>query len=219
MSDPIIYADIISQPARAVLSYCEVLGLKYTLREIRLFRGEHLTEDYKKISATQTIPTMVHENLSLYESHAIMSYLSSLSPIGKNWYPEDRVERALVDCYLHWHHFHIRFGCGVYLFNQFVAPILYGKGSDEVSKMTTDAREDAFAMIEGILGQGLYVARTKNPTIADISCYAEVVSLIQINFDFSKYPNIKAWMSKIGEIDGVKKIHQRFFKITFKPKL
>lgn len=80
--------------------------------------------------------------------------------------------------------------------------------------MTTDAREDAFAMIEGILGQGLYVARTKNPTIADISCYAEVVSLIQINFDFSKYPNIKAWMSKISEIDGVKKIHQRFFKIT-----
>lgn len=83
MSDPIIYADIISQPARAVLSYCEVLGLKYTLREIRLFSGEHLTEDYKKISATQTIPTMVHENLSLYESHAIMSHLSSLSQLAK----------------------------------------------------------------------------------------------------------------------------------------
>ena len=219
MSEVIIYADYLSQPCRAVLSFCEICGIPYTFREVRLFRGDYLSEDFAMVSPSKTVPTMTHKGITLYESHAILTYLAREFNVEDSWYPKDLITQSLVNCYLHWHHLHVRMGCGMFLANKFASPILYGKQFLDFEEVALRARTDAFFMLESVLKQGLYVARTKTPTIADISCYCEVISLKVVDFNYSQFPFIQKWMNEIGNIEGVKRVNERFTKMIPRIKL
>lgn len=219
MSELTLYIDYISQPSRAVLCFISICKIPCKVVEIRLFKGAHLTPAYKSISPSQTVPTLIHADLTLYESHAILIYLSTFSQIGPQWYPTDLVERAQVDCYLHWHHFYVRFGCGLYLSHKFGAPLIYGKNFPDIEAMDLYYRDEAFHLLENTLASGVYIGKTMRPTIADISCYCEVVSLKWVKFDYSKYPNLIRWMGEIGEIPEVKEVHSVYFKLIPKEKI
>ena len=147
MDEPTLYIDIVSQPARAVMIYLDICKIKYKKVPIRILKGEHLSDAFQKVSVAQTIPTLVHNNLTLYESHAIMTYISSIFNPQSTWYPSDPILRAQVDLYLHWHHMHIRLGCALYLQNKYLSPILYGKELADIELLTSQAREDAFWML------------------------------------------------------------------------
>ena len=114
---------------------------------------------------------------------------------------------------------HVRLGCGLYLANRFAFPIIYGKSFPDLEFLSVQARNEAFYMLENTLAEGLYVARSKTPTIADISCYCEIVSLKWINFDFSTYPKISKWLDEIGKIPEIKAVHQIYFKLMPKSKI
>ena len=219
MSDLTIYIDYISQPSRAVLCFVKMCKIPCKIIETRVFRGDHLTPEFQRISPSQTVPTLVHGDLTLYESHAMLIYLASLSSLPPAWYPPDLITRSMVDCYLHWHHFHVRLGCGHYLFNKFAVPLIYGREFPGIEFLAIESRNDAFNMLEGILKTGKYVARTDLPSIADISCYCEIISLKWVHYDYSKYPNLQKWMAEIGEIPEVKEVHLVYFKLIPKPNL
>jgi len=219
MEDIVLYVDLLSQPGRAVMAFLEICRVKYRKVEVRLFRGEYLTEGYKQISPAQTIPTLVHGDLVLYESHAILTYIARVFPAPNNWYPVDLVQKSLIDCYLHWHHLHIRLGCAMYLQNKYQAPLIYGKSFPDIEMLTCEARNDAFEMISNIFSQGLFVARTEKVSIADLVCYSELVTMKWVGFDFSKFPKILEWMTKIGGIEEVRELDRLLFKVTPKIKL
>ena len=42
----IIHADMISQPVRAVIAFCELNKIPYEVKALRLFKMEHLDEEY-----------------------------------------------------------------------------------------------------------------------------------------------------------------------------
>lgn len=219
MEEIVLYVDLLSQPGRAVMIFLEICRVKYRKVEVRLFKGEYLTEDYKQISPAQTIPTLVHGDLVLYESHAILTYIARTVPASENWYPSDLVQKSLIDCYLHWHHLHIRLGCAMYLHNKFMAPLIYGKSFNDIEMLTSEARNDAFDMISKIFSQGLFVARTQKVSIADLVCYSELITMKWVGFDFNKFPRICEWMDKIGAIQEVKELDKLLFKVTAKIKL
>ena len=213
MGDILIYADYMSQPSRAVLAFCNILKVPYKFIEIRVLRGETLTEDFAKISPAQTVPTLVHGNLCLYESHSILTYIASLFPGPDHWFPKDAKLRSRVNNYLHWHHSNIRFGCGMYLANKYAFPHIYGKSFEDVEFFTTEKRNEAFHMIEAVLAKGLYIAGTKEVSIADLAGYCEIVGMRWVKFDFSRFPFIEKWMQEIGNIPEVKEVHKTFEKL------
>ena len=182
-------------------------------------KGEHLSEDFQKVSIAQTIPTLVHNSLVLYESHAIMTYLSSAFNVKSTWYPDDLILRAQVDCYLHWHHMHIRLGCALYLQNKYLSPMVYGRELADIEMLTSQVREDSFWMLQQILGEFPYVARTQFPTIADLSCYSELIGMKWAGFDFSKFDKISIWMTRMGGIPEVKNCDRELFKFTARFKI
>ena len=174
---------------------------------------------YSKISPTQTVPTLVDGNFTLYESHAILTYLATKFQVADNWYPKDLKTRSLVNNYLHWHHSNILFGCGMYIFNKYGAPIVYGKSSEDFDFLTTERREEAFYILNSILSKGLYAAGTPFITIADLAAYCEVIALKWVKFDFSKYPSIQKWLNEIGNIQAVKEAHIIFEKLLPRVKI
>ena len=217
--DLVIYADFMSQPSRTVLSFCYIIGVKFRLVEVRVMKGEIFSEEFKKVSPTQTVPTMVHGALTLYESAAILIYLADRFGSRDEWYPKDLKERAKVDNYLHWHHMNIRFGCGMYVFNRYAAPIYYGRQLEGLSELALEKREEAFRILESVLDRSPYIAGTSYPTIADLTCYSEIVALLWVNQSTSSFANLTSWMARVASIPEVQKSHQAFFKLAPRVKL
>ena len=53
-----------------------------------------------------------------------------------------------------------------------------------------------------------YVARTRQPTIADVFAYSEIASLWFVGFDLAQYPEVKVWFDKIGANKPVAQAHE-----------
>ena len=192
MSRLTLYIDYLSQPSRAVLAFCLINNIPFTVKEVEILKGETNSKEFEAISPTRTVPAITHNGLCLYESHAIMIYLSSVFPIEDQWYPKDPAQQALVNIYLHWHHLNTRYGCGYYLYNKIIRPLLNSskKMSQELESEFVFTQQNSLRFIENILATGKYVGRTTKPSIADISFYCEIINLGLINFDFSPYPNL-----------------------------
>ena len=178
-----------------------------------MISGETSTKEFEAISAMRTVPAIVHNGLSLYESHAILVYLASVFPIEDHWYPRDPAQQALINVYLHWHHLNIRYGCGYYFYRKIVRPMF------STLPFNKDLEDDMLFMqkksmqfVENKLKNGKFVAGTDQPSIADLSCYTELVHMLLMNFDYTPYPNILKWMSVIGHIPGVAAAHVHFNK-------
>ena len=54
------------------------------------------------------------------------------------------------------------------------------------------------------------------PTIADLSAYYEIQFLMLIGEKYEKWPRIRKWMEKMGEIDEVVAANGVFLKIINK---
>ena len=67
--------------------------LPFTLRKVDLDTGEHLLPAYRDISPTGRIPLMLHGDVALNESSAIIEYLDEVFPESKVL-PRDVVQRA-----------------------------------------------------------------------------------------------------------------------------
>lgn len=76
-----LYIDWGSQPSRAVASFCIINNIPHVIQETKLFEGQTRTKEFKAISPPMTVPAITHNGLSLYESHAILTYLCNVFPI------------------------------------------------------------------------------------------------------------------------------------------
>jgi glutathione S-transferase len=71
-------------------------GLPFEIKSIDLATGENLAPEYRRISLTSRVPTLVHGELSLSESSAIIEYLEeTFAPPGfPSVFPTDPQQRA-----------------------------------------------------------------------------------------------------------------------------
>lgn len=71
-------------------------GLPFELKSIDLASGENLAPEYRRISLTSRVPSLVHGELSLSESSAIIEYLEeTFAPPGfPSVFPADPQQRA-----------------------------------------------------------------------------------------------------------------------------
>ncbi len=114
----IVYGDLISQPTRAVLCFLKMNQIPHEFKELRVFKGEHKTEEFKKLNPFQKVPTITdtENGLNLFESHAILKYLQASREKADHWYPKSDIKkRAKIDEYLDWHHGGLRSSSITYL--------------------------------------------------------------------------------------------------------
>lgn len=220
MGEVELYIDYFSQPSRAALLMCLEGKIPFTVFPIDLLKGETSKPELKKVSPMRVVPAIKHGEFSLWESHAILVYLATVFPVDSNWFPSDIKERAKVNFYLSWHHLNLRYGCGYYLFKLVIKP----RFSDE--PLAKDQEEElkiiqkrSLDFLEKVLTNNEWVARTREISIADLSCYCELEQLRLIDFDFNKYPSINNWRSKMAKRPAVAKAHERFYDFLGVPKL
>ena len=173
-------------------------------------KHKHLTENFAKINPFQAVPAIVHGNYNLWESAAIITYVADTFNIDNNWYPKDIKIRGRIDAYLHWHHQNIREPIMGLLLPKVFGPRFLG-----APELTPEAEAPLRAKLEECLGNIKWclaetgnIARTAEPSIADIFAYSELAQAIVLNLDLALYPEVKAWYDKIGTIEAVIEVHQ-----------
>ena len=109
-----VFADLMSQPSRALVMFCRVTKIPHEFKSIMIKKGEHQTEEMTKLNPFQKMPFIVEDGKSLTESMAILRYLTNVHEVADHWYPKAPMDQQKVDAYLHWQHTNTRLQCAMY---------------------------------------------------------------------------------------------------------
>lgn len=117
--NPTLYYFPHSPPSRCVLLLAQIIGIVFDAQIVDLGKQEQLTDSFRQVNVesafvvlvyllvvlcspqinpTHTVPTIVDDgNFTLWESRAIMAYLTDSYAKNDSMYPHDLKVRALVD--------------------------------------------------------------------------------------------------------------------------
>jgi glutathione S-transferase len=85
-----------------VLWCCAELGLKYERIDAGMEHGINNTPEYRAMNPNGLVPTIDHDGFILWESHAIVRYLSGLHGLGTLW-PGSPRAFAEADRWMEWY--------------------------------------------------------------------------------------------------------------------
>jgi glutathione S-transferase len=90
----IVGADFVSAFAMSAFVTLKEKQLAFELVTVDLKARDNYQANYRDLSLTCKVPTLVHQNFALSESSAIAEYLDELSPGSKKLFPQDIKQRA-----------------------------------------------------------------------------------------------------------------------------
>ncbi|XP_060520839.1 uncharacterized protein LOC132698663 [Cylas formicarius] len=192
MSKPKLFYSPVSPAVRSTLLTIAALDLDVDLVPVNLMAGEHLKPEYLKKNPLHTVPTLEDGDFTIFDSHAINSYL--VGKYGKNdsLYPQDLRKRAVVDQRLHW-------DSGVLFprMGAIVGALLRG-GAKTIEKDKADLVVQAYQSLEALLDGHSYVAGD-HLTIADFSLVATLSSsnAAIVPVASNTFPKISQWLSRM----------------------
>mmetsp|Transcript_13541 Transcript_13541/g.26114 ORF Transcript_13541/g.26114 Transcript_13541/m.26114 type:complete len:251 (-) Transcript_13541:91-843(-) len=216
-----VFGAILSQPTRAVLWTCKLVGIDSTLEKLDSTKGEQTSAEYLKLNPNGKFPVLVDGSFVLCESHAIMRYLVDKFADKRRQdelYPMSNLQqRATIDSWLDWKHTNLRVGAaGVY------RRLVLSKISDmskhsarldlEQIPMERDQRvlTSSLNIMEDQLNKTPFIAGTNHVTLADIALFTEVDQLQMLDpkrtppngSDFhAAFPAISAWSERLRDYD------------------
>ncbi|PCK08209.1 MAG: glutathione S-transferase [Alteromonadaceae bacterium] len=175
-----------------ILYVAEALGLEYEFIDVDLSTGAHKTPEHLKRHPLGKLPTLTHDDKTLFESNAICSYLANVE--GSALYPSgDHYQCALVEQWLAFFTNHVGRWLTSYFFETVIREKL-GLG---------DKDEKAVAEALGFLVQQLPALEERlqvsafltgeQKTIADYVAYAYLESTDDSGYSLSDYPTLKKW--------------------------
>ena len=210
MSDLHVHAHPVSPPARSVLGFLKLSGVPFEFHLVDLPAREHLTEEFAKINPFQAVPAIVHGDYNLWESAAIIAYVADAFKVDNNWYPKDLKIRGKINAYLHWHHQNIVGPISGLLLPKVIAPKFLGAPelSPEAEVPLRAKFEECLDNIKWCLAETGNIARTAEPSIADVAAYCMLAQAEFTTLDLTAHPEVKAWYGRIGANEVVTEIHQ-----------
>ncbi|XP_032312297.1 glutathione S-transferase D2 isoform X2 [Drosophila ananassae] len=151
-----------------------------------------MTPEFLKINPQHTIPTLVDNGFSVWESRAIAIYLVEKYGKDDSLYPKDPQKQAVVNQRLYFD-----LGSLADSFSKYYYPIiLTGKpGSDDDLKRI----ETTFGFLNTFLEGQDYVAGD-HLTVADFAILSSVSTFDIVEFDISKYPNVNRWYQNAKKV-------------------
>jgi glutathione S-transferase len=185
---PTLYYASISAPCRAVLMAAKAANIALELKTLNLMAKEQLGEEFIKINPEHTVPTLVDQELHLWESRAILTYLVDKYAPGHSIYPKSLEIRARIDRLLFrdisfvFHHI-----------GAFVYPQLLQQQPPDADKQ--QEVEKVFDYLESSLTEQFFVGNTV--TLADISILASLSMLQANDWKFERWSKVNEWRNRM----------------------
>ncbi|KAL4592888.1 hypothetical protein LXL04_005895 [Taraxacum kok-saghyz] len=196
-----VYADRISQPSRAILIFCKINGINFDEIRVDILKNQQFSPEYKAINPMHQVPAITDGRFKLFESHAILIYLSCAFPgVASHWYPGDLSKRAKIHSVLDWHHSNLRSGAAGFVFNAILAPLNGLPSSPQAGKEAEKILMKSLSKLETFwLKDGRFLVGSSQPSIADISLVCEIMQLQllsekECNRILSPYKKVLQWI-------------------------
>ncbi|XP_004523111.1 glutathione S-transferase 1-1 [Ceratitis capitata] len=179
------YFHIVSAPCRSILMLAKALGIELNRKTLNLEVGEHLTPQFLKLNPQHTIPTLVDNGFSVWESRAILIYLAEKYGKDDSLYPKCPQKRALINQRMF-------FDLNLYSsFAEYYYPIARDKQPPVPENLTK--LEGQLEFLNTFLEGQTYVAND-SLSLADFTLLASVSSFAACDIDVGKFPNIVRWL-------------------------
>lgn len=200
-------ASITSRPVRLFMAE---KGIEAEEVLVDLMTGAHHQEPFVSFNPSRLVPVLEDGDMKLTESSAILKYLADKFDLPE--YPKDLKARARVNEMMDWvnTNFYRDWGynlCYPQLFPHHQRPTAEGQdvtvrwGSDK-SKFWLQVLNDYW------LGDGRTWLTGDQITIADYFAASVVALGDMIRYDFSAYPNVSGWLSRMKALPNWKTVSE-----------
>ncbi|KAG6577187.1 Glutathione S-transferase T1, partial [Cucurbita argyrosperma subsp. sororia] len=218
-----VYVDRMSQPSRAVLIFCKVNGIAFEEVRVDLSKLQQLSPEFKEVNPMAKVPAIVDGRFKLFESHAILIYLSCAFPgVADHWYPADLFRRAKINSVLDWHHSNLRIGAAPFVFSTVLAPLFGRPQNSQAAAEAEVLLSKSLSKIESfwLKGNGKFLVGGLKPSIADLSLVCEIMQLELLDEkDRSRilgpYQKVREWVENTRNAANphFDEVHKLLFKL------
>ncbi|XP_068127543.1 glutathione S-transferase theta-1-like [Hyperolius riggenbachi] len=204
MSELELYLDLVSQPCRSVYLFAKANNIPFQHHEIKLFKGEQFTEEFKSVNPQHKVPVLVDGEFTLVESTAMLLYLVQKYNTPDHWYPSDLEKRSCVDEYLAWQHSNTRpHGCRVFWLKCMTPAILGMEAIPQKLDYVLAEFSAVMKQLEEKFLQDKPFLTGEEISLADIVAIAEIMQVIASGVPvFEQRPKLGAWKERVEEALG-----------------
>ncbi|XP_074055905.1 glutathione S-transferase theta-2-like [Macrotis lagotis] len=200
-----LYLDLISQPCRAVYLFAKANRIPFEVKPIELFQGQHLTDEFAKVSSLKRVPVLKDGDFTLAESVAILHYLSQKYKTPAHWDPSDLQARARVEEYLSWHSDSIRGVFGTMLWIRVLGPLIDIHVPKEKVDRNIAFMNQSLQHLEQKFLQDKPFLTGDQISLADLMALEELMQPVSCGFDvFEGRPKLAAWRKRVEATLGEK---------------
>jgi glutathione S-transferase len=184
-----------SSNVQKVIWACEEMHLPYAREDIGGSFGRNKDPEYLALNPNGTVPTIVEDGFSMWESNAIVRHLASRHGVGTLW-PKDANERAHADQWMDWQQTVVLSGM-MPLFIQLVR-VKPEERDANLIKASRDKVSAAFAILDKQVAKNTFVAGPRF-TMGDIPLAIAAYRWYTLPLERENYPALKTWYDRICE--------------------
>jgi len=189
-----------SSNVQKVLWCCTELGLAFEREDYGGPFGKTKEEPYLTLNPNSVVPTVIDDDLVLWESNTIIRYLAAKHGAG-TLFPTDLGTRALGDRWMDWQ---------LSVANKFMPTLFMGlirtppeERDNDAIAAARDSLAKTMAILDRYLGETEYVAGD-DFTVGDIPVGINVYRWFTLDIEREDYVNLKRWHDLIARRPGYK---------------
>lgn len=198
-----LYTSTLSANGRKTLAVTRHLDLNVHIEEVNVYAGEGNTDSYRAVNPWGKIPTLVDNDFTLWESNAILVYLSEFH--GNNsLYSADKYIKSDILKWLFWESSHWQ-----PTLNRVLAPrvgqVLFDRNNSEVAE--ANWKDSELVSLLDYLESQLSTKPFINGdflTIADYSIAGMTTYFEACKFPKNTYPSVQSWIERMDGITSWK---------------
>src|SRR5262245_16371323 len=194
-----------SPRAFKVMAIANYLGIEPTLHMLDLIKGEQKSPQYAVLNPNMRMPTLRDGDYVLWESNAIMQYLSAKRP-DSGLLPVDEKGRLDVTRWQFWDLAHWDPACAVLIFENLVKSVVLKSREPDpaaIAKGTESFHRAARALARQLEGKQFVTGNTL--TVADFSLGAPLNLADMARIPVEPYAEIKRWYGTLRALPAWQK--------------
>lgn len=189
-----LYDFAFSPNCRKVRAVAYELGARLELVHVDLVKSEQRAASFLDLNPNGRVPVLVDEDLVLWESTAILRYLSAQH--GGALVPASIRGQAEMDRWLSWQLAHLGPAMSKVAFERIVKK-LTGQGTPDEAAVAAGSAEFArlTAVLDSALAGGEYLAGTLS--LADFALASHYSLATLCGLDMTPFPRARDWLSRL----------------------
>lgn len=202
-----LYTAGLSANGRKVVALTRQLGLAADVVEVDVYRGEGRAPEFLALNPAGKVPTLVDGALVLWESNAILLYISEAWGQSRMWSRDPKV-RADIARWMFWESAHWQPVLTAVLgphAGYVMVPNLVGQPADE-PEWDAPALVPLLRKLDAHLREHEYLARDAL-SLADFAVAAMTIYFRRLGFPFADYPALTDWYGRIHAQPGWQATH------------